>query len=203
MSTLAARLFALVAVAFVAACTAVPSPTQSTTWRDPNFQGRPFSKLLVIGLSTKSLRDLRGFEDQLVEALRQAGIGAEPGWRYAPPSGLPDEAALRAAVVQAGAEGALMVRMGDFATEGEVGYSPGVVTEVAPNVYAGWYVPGIAEFDYQAANIFTTLFDARTMNPIWTYNPPTTDPGTLRRDGVGFANDVVSRLLASGLVMAI
>jgi len=51
----------------------------------------------------------------------------------------------------------------------------------------------------QAATIYTTLFDVRTARPVWTYNPPTYSPATLRQDAPVYANDVAGLLQGTGL----
>lgn len=189
------------ALALVAACAAVPGPTVTTTWRDPDFKGPPFTKIFVVGLRAGGLTDQRGFEDLMVSALASAGIPAVAGWQYVPTDGTPDQATMRAAIARSGADAALLVRMSDFTTgTAVVGTGVGGVGPVGPGMYAGWYAPGIVTADYQAATIYTTLFDVATARPVWTFNPPTYSPATLQQDAPAFANDVAGMLQASGLV---
>ena len=193
----------LVAAWVLVGCAAAPSPVSTTTWRDPNFQGPPFKKVFVVGLSSQSLRDQRGFENLMVSTLQSAGIVAVPGWQFVPTDRTPDQATMRAAIAQSGADAALLVRMSGFTTETSVGYGAAVVgaTTVSPNseMYVGWYAPGITTDSYQAATIYTTLFDARTAKPVWTFNPPTYNPATLQQDAPRYANDVASMLQATGM----
>ena len=190
----------LAAVALVAGCAAVPGPLATTTWRDPAYNGPPFRKVFVVGLSANSLTDQRGFEDLMVSTLQGAGIVAVPGWQYVPSGRTPDEATMRAAVAQAGADAALLVRITGFTTQSTLGYGVGAVAQAGPDMYVGWYEPGLVSQDYQAATIYTTLFDVRTARPVWTFNPPTYSPSTLRQDAPLFANDVTGMLLQSGLL---
>jgi hypothetical protein len=193
-------LLSLVATAFLIGCSAVPSPTNTTTWRDPNFSGPRFTKIFVVGLSAQSLTDQRGFENVMVSALQSVGVEAVPGWRFVPTDRTPDQATMRAAVLQAGADAALLVRLSDWQTQGSVGVGTVGGTEaVGPNMYVGWYEPGIVSTTYQAATIYTTLFDAKTAKAVWTYNPPVYNPAT-QQDAAAFANDVAGRLQASGLL---
>ena len=67
-------------------------------------------------------------------------------------------------------------------------------------MYVGWYEPGVIEEDYKAATIYTTLFDVKTAQPVWTYNPPTYNPATLRQDAAAFASTVVTMLRSNGLL---
>ena len=196
-----AALLALVASAFLIACSAVPSPTNTTTWRDPNFKGPPFTKILVIGLSAQSLTDQRGFENVMVSALQDAGVVAVPGWQFVPADRTPDQATMRAAVQQSGADATLLVRLSGLQTEGSVGVGMvGGAAAVSPNMYVGWYEPGIVSTSYQAATIYTTLFDVKTASAVWTYNPPTYDPTTLQQNAPAFANEVAGLLLSNGLI---
>ena len=88
---------------------------------------------------------------------------------------------MRAAIAQSGADGALLVQLSGFKTETTDGDSSGVVAPVGPDMYVGWYEPGIVSTNYQAATIYTTLFDVRTAKPVWTFNPATYNPATCSR----------------------
>jgi hypothetical protein len=193
-------LLCVAATVLIVACAAAPSPTTTTTWRDPEFKGPPFRKIFVVGLSSQSLTDQRGFENLMVSSLQSAGVAAVPGWQFVPTDRAPDQATMRAAIAQSGADAALLVRLSGFQTEGAVGYSPGVVAQAGPDMYVGWYEPGVVSTTYQAATIYTTLFDVRTARPVWTFNPPTYNPATLQQDAPRFANDVTGLLQSSGLL---
>jgi hypothetical protein len=189
------------AIALLAACAAAPGPTVTTTWRDPDYKGPQFTKVFVVGLRTQGLADLRGFENLMVSALASAGIPAVPGWQFVPADRTPDQATMRAAVARSGADAALLVRMSDPSTEtAVVGTTSGFVGQVEPGMYAGWYAPGLVTANYEAATIYTTLFDVATARPVWTFNPPSYGPATLQQDAPAFANDVAGMLQASGLV---
>jgi len=188
------------AIILISACAQAPSPLNTTSWRDPDFKGPPFKKIFVVGLSSQSLTDQRGFENLMVSALQTAGVAAVPGWQFVSTDRTPDQATMRAAIAQSGADAALLVRLSGFQTEGTMEYSPGVVAQSGPNMYVGWYEPGIVSTTYQAATIYTTLFDVRTARPVWTFNPATYSPATLQQDAQRFANDVTGSLLSSGLL---
>ena len=195
----------LAAAALIAGCAAAPSPVDTTAWRDPDYKGPPFKKIFVVGLSAQSLTDQRGFENLMVSTLQGAGVVAVPGWQFVPTDRTPDQATMRAAIAQSGADAALLVRLSGFTTEGSIGV--GVVGGVASvgsvagsNMYVGWYEPGIVSQSYQAATIYTTLFDVKTAKPVWTYNPATYNPATLQQDAPTYANDVAGLLRSSGLL---
>jgi hypothetical protein len=188
------------ATLLIAGCAAAPSPENTTAWRDPDFRGPPFTKVFVVGLSAQSLTDQRGFENLMVSKRQSAGVAAVPGWQFVPTDRIPDQSTMRAAVMQSGADATLLVRLSNFTTESAVGYAAATVVPVAPGMYVGWYEPGLVTQNYQAATIYTPLFDVRTTRPVWTYNPPTYSPATLQQDAPRYAEDVVGRLLASGLL---
>jgi hypothetical protein len=190
----------LAAALLIVGCAAAPGPLVTTTWRDPGFNGPPFKKIFVVGLSAQSLKDQRGFENLMVSTLQGAGVAAVPGWQYVPTDRTPDQATIRAAVAQSGADATLLVRLSGFTTETQVGYTSGVVVPAGSNMYVGWYEPGIVSESYQAATIYTTLFDVKTAKPVWTFNPATYNPATLQQDAPRYANDVAGLLRSSGLL---
>ena len=187
-------------LSLVVACTSAPSPLVTTTWRDSSYNGPPFKKIFVVGLSTQSLKDQRGFENLIVYTLQGAGVTAVPGWQYVSTDRTPDQASMRAAIVQSGADAALLVRLSGFTTETAVGVTSDVAVAAGPNMYVGWYEPGIVTDSYQAATIYTTLFDVKTARPVWTFNPATYNPATLEQNAPRYANDVVRLLQSSGLL---
>lgn len=200
--TLPRTVLCVAAMVLIAGCTAVPSPQDVTTWRDPEFKGQPFRKIFVVGLSSQSLTDQRGFEDLMVATLRRAGVAAVPGWQFVPTDRTPDQATMRAAVAQSGADAALLVRLSGFTSQTEVGLASGVVVPAGPDMYAGWYEPGLVTSSYQAATIYTTLFDVKTTRPVWTFNPPTYNPATLQQDAPRYANEVATLLRSNGFIAA-
>jgi hypothetical protein len=191
-------------VALVAGCSAIPSTDTVSTSRSAAYTGPGFHKIFVVGLSSRSLVDQRGFENLMVSTLQGAGVAAVPGWQFVPTDRTPDQATMRAAVAQSGADAALLVRMSGFTTQSEFLDVTDVAFPVAGgDVVAGWYpgwYPPVATVDYQAATIYATLFDASTANQVWTFNAPTFNPATLQQDAPGYAQEVVNRLRANGLL---
>ena len=72
---------AIIAVTLATGCATTPEPK---VWRDPNYSGPPFSRIFVIGLSSKGLADRKGFEDLLVAQIKAVGALAAPGYQYIP-----------------------------------------------------------------------------------------------------------------------
>ena len=192
--------FGFALLALIVACASAPNPIVTTTWRDPNYSGPAFKKIFVVGLNAQSLKDQHGFENLMVYALQGTGVAAVPGWQYVATDHTPDRATIRAAIVQSGADAALLVRLSGFKTEGTVAVGSDVVVTGGPDMYVGWYEPAIVSDTYQAATIYTTLFDVKTARAVWTFNPATYNPATLQEDAPRYANDVSSLLRASGLL---
>ncbi len=127
--------FAAALLLLLVGCASAPSPVSTTTWRDPDYNGLPFRKIFVVGLSAQSLKDQRGFENLMVSTLQGAGVEAVPGWQYVPTDRTPDQATRRAAIAKSGADGALLVRLSGFTAETAVGLTSGVVAAAGPNMY--------------------------------------------------------------------
>lgn len=182
-------------------------------WRDPAYAGPPFTRLFVIGLSSKDLTDRRAFEDLLVGKLRAAGAQAVPGWQYLPSDGQADQATMLAAVRQSGADAVLLARTMGFSVQSQVvtgiapgpglGVGVGYTGDIGPaamwGAYSDWYAVPYDQ-QYQVATIYTTLFDGAKMRPVWTWNPQTFDPSNLRGQVIAYTNEVVGLLQSSGLV---
>jgi len=186
-----------VAVALVTACTS-PGPDQTSTWRDPQYAGPGFRKVFVVGLSARDLSDQQGFENLVVSSFRSIGVVAVPGWQYVPTDRTPDQATMRAAVLQAGADAALLIRMSGFTEQSQI---VNVAEPMYPagGLYEGWYQPAVVA-NYQVATIYATLFDVGTAKPVWTYNVPTFNPATLQQDAPRYANEIVARMQSNGLL---
>ena len=69
----------LAVLAFVAGCA---STTLQSEWRDPGYNGGPFRKIFVIGLSARDVTARRVFEDVMVSKLAATGVQAVPEWQY-------------------------------------------------------------------------------------------------------------------------
>ena len=137
----------------------------------------------------------------MVSTLQNSGVAAVPGWQFVPTDRTPDQATIRAAVQRSGADAVLLVRMSDVTTQGTLNYGMvGGSAPVGPDMSVGWYEPGLVSTTYQAATIYTTLFDVRTARPVWTFNPPTYSPSTIEQDAPPFANDVTGLLISNGLI---
>ena len=190
-----ASLLSLAALALLAGC-ATPSG-EHKVWRDTNYTGGPLKKVFVIGLSSTSLADHRGFEDMMVGQILAAGGQAVPGYQFVPPDVVPDDRIIAAAVARAGADGVLITRMAGFETRDSGLQNPYPSLNVGtptPAIYGG---PGGT---VHVATLYTTLFAANSMNPIFTYDPKTYDPTDFARQAPGYANLLVGYMQSNGFL---
>ncbi len=190
-----ASLLSLAALAVLAGC-ATPSG-EHKVWRDASYTGGPLKKVFVIGLSSTSLSDHRGFEDMMVGQIQAAGGQAVPGYQFIPPDVTPDDRTIAAAVARSGADGVLLTRMEGFKTRDTGLQNPYPSLNVdtpTPAIYGG---PGGT---VQVATIYTTLFAASSMNPIFTYDPKSYDPTDFAGQAPGYANLLVSYMQSNGFL---
>ena len=190
----------LAAVVLMAGC-ATPAPDQTSTWRDPNYARPGFKKIFVVGLNSRDLQDQQGFENLVVSSFKSVGVVAVPGWQFVPTDRTPDQATMRAAVLQSGADAALLVRMSGFTEQSQIVNVADPVYAGGYGLYDGWYQPAVVA-NYQVATIYATLFDVSTAKPVWTYNVPTFNPATLQQDAPRYANEIVGRMQSNGLLVA-
>ena len=62
---------------------AVAGPKMEFTWKNPNYTGGAFKKILVLALNGKAANRAE-FEDELVAAISRPGVQARPSYEYMP-----------------------------------------------------------------------------------------------------------------------
>ena len=169
-------------------------------WRDAGYTGGPLRKVFVIGLSSTSLDDHRSFEDLMVGQIRAAGGQAVPGYQFIPQDVVPDDATIAAAVARSGADGVLITRMAGFKSLSFALQNPYPTLDPsarpAPAIYGG---PGGGPVEM--ATIYSTVFAANGMNPIFTYDPKTYDPSDFDQQAPMYANLLVSYMQSNGFLL--
>ncbi len=182
----------------VAACAA---PTLDSTWRDPTYAGRPFTKVLVIG-STDSADSRRTFENIVAAELRRQGVAAVASHTLLPAgSGLtPDQIA--EAVATSGADSVLATRF--VGTETKTTQLP------VPPPGAGGVdlyrssspveTPTIVQQDYRVATAESDLFDARTRKMVWWGRIRAARATDLGRIGRDLGQNVIQALKSANLL---
>jgi len=187
---------AIIAVTLATGCATTP---ESKVWRDPNYSGPPFSRIFVIGLSSKGLADRKGFEDLLVAQIKAVGALAAPGYQYIPAGAQLDRATVTAAMARSGADAMLIAHITGYKYRDDVVMDPGLGFGFGFDTYDDVFVNPLV-VQYQIATVYTTMYDAKTMNPVWTYSPKTMDPATLQQQAAPYASTVVGLLQSNGLL---
>jgi hypothetical protein len=190
---------AIAAFVLMAGCASTPGDPK--IWRDPNYAGPPFTRIFVVGLSSKGLGDRQGFEDLLVSQIRAAGALAAPGYQYIPPGSQADQATVIAALRRSGGDAMLVVRITGYKNRDDVAMTLDPGFGFGFDTYDGVFAEPLV-VQYQVATVYTTLYDAKTMNPVWTYSPKTMDPSMVQQQASAYASTAVALLQSSGLLGA-
>ena len=178
----------LAGVLYLAGCS---STSLVGSWTDPQFQGPPIRKILVMGVSEEG-RTRRIFE------LKARGIEAVPSYILIPQNGKVPEETVTDAVRKSGAEAILMTRVVEATTETAVmpGYTRTTVTPALghrsslgfhPNFYGHyssvWTTyrpPTVTEF--RVWTLETDLWSVSREQQIWSGVTRSTEGSNINRD---------------------
>lgn len=192
----------LLAIAYTSTACATRSEIAGS-WKDPEYQGGAFRKLLVIGVG-RNADNSRLFEETLAQALQAKGATAASGYRVLPAVEQLSEDDIRQTVKQGQYDAVIVTRL--LAVDQETQYvAPRtyVVGTGAPaRSYYGYYVSSwhvVREPGYLSSKTIvrleTNLYDSRTARLVWSGRSNTFDPKS-----VGDAIDSVTRALTERLV---
>jgi hypothetical protein len=202
------RLFAVAALLALAGCAA---PTVlNTQWLNPNFSAKPIGNILVVAIS-KDSSNRRTFEDAMVKQLAARAVKAEPSYRYAPESGVIEQAKMQQAVKDSGATGVLLSRVVNVSQSVKV--SPGMY--MGPPVgygfggFYGFYGGMWASSYYVPPSVYTEenvvadtrLFESKDFFLVWSASTTTT-PGSSSANAVieQFTKLIADSMAADGLI---
>ena len=165
---------------------ACASTTLDMTWRDPTYEGRPFTKVLVVG-STDSSDNRRIFEDVLVSELKGRGVEAVASHTLIPGEGDVKRDKIVEAVKTSGADSVLSTRLVGIETKAAqlAVQSPGAGDMNLYRYYSPMEPQTTIRQDYQVANLESNLFDAGTGKMVWwgrSQTFPTTNIGRISRE---------------------
>jgi hypothetical protein len=169
-------------------------------WSNPDYVAPRFGKIFVAAVTRQSsIR--RTFEDEFVARLKAAGVDAVPSYRHIREDGPVDEARLRAAVEQAGADAVLITRLVRVETKTNV--TPGMYYP-APALTFGFYdaytaawlgyyePPYVYQYDVYVSE--TSLYDAATNQLVWTSTVQTQAPGDVDKEIKHYVKRVIEAL---------
>ncbi len=177
----------------------------TNTWKDPQYNGGPVKKIMVVGISNQaSVR--RTFEDTFAEILKAKGVEAVSSHTVVPEDGQMAEDKLRAAVQQTAADAVLITRMVEKQTDTAVTAPPPPIgayrhtyTGYYSGAWIGYYEPvTVQQFHYFVAE--TTLFVAERPEPVWSGTTRTMESKDIRAATEGFAKPVIAALKKQGLI---
>lgn len=186
------RLLASIAACVLAGCA---STTIRDAWTDPAWQGGPFRRVLVLGVS-RDVPERRVFEDTMAHRIAATGVEAVPAYRYLPEGTKAEEPSLDRAVRESGADALMMsrIRSIDRRTSVSTVMVPASVGFGWYPWYSGWY-PVTDVRQYDIAVVETSVFDTKTKRVVWAGVTETYEPTSVERDAPGFA-DVIAKALA-------
>jgi hypothetical protein len=185
-------------------------------WKDPQYSGPPFRKLLVVGI-TKDGQVRRSFEDIFSAQLRARGVQAVPGYTVIG-GDKADETALAEAVKKSGADGVITTRL--VAIDTRTGVSPGYVTYFGAPVYPYGYYPAPhagatlygyyantwavyqppTSYTYEEATLESNLFEAGSGRLVWAGTTVTFDTKATAKASADLAGLVIEALAKDKLI---
>ena len=194
--------FAVLALsALLAGC---QTTTVRSAWFDTDFSGPPLRKVVVSG-QLDSTADGRVFEDAFVQQLRAAGVDAVAGHSLGLDDAQITDAGFKAAVLNSGAQGLLLVRLLGVDTRTQV-----ATTMVHGGM--GWgrdpwgvamrptTIPMQQVRQYDLATVETKLFDVNTKQLLWAATTSTFNPTTVARETPAFARLIIGQLAGRNLI---
>jgi len=163
------------------------APKLKSSWRNFDAAATPVSNVVVIGFTTEQATR-RTMEDSLTAEIRKQGAKAEPSYTLVP-GALPKEpAAMKATVVAAGFDGAVVVRVAGLRQEQawDPGYAAAIPTSYG-TVWTYWgywggfaWDPGYLRTD-TVVRIEIVLYAVDRDIMIWSGLSESTNPGSVRR----------------------
>jgi hypothetical protein len=149
-------------------------------WSNPGYASSSFRTIMVGGLGGQSSIG-RNFEDEFVTQLKAAGVDALPSYRYIPDHEKVDEAKLKEAARNAGADAVIFARSVSVERKTDVGpsYYPipvfGVFGSHVGATWSGPYGgPNVSRYVVYTSEV--TLNDIPKNETVWTGTVKTTEP---------------------------
>jgi hypothetical protein len=195
---------ALLATLLLGACGTVTKIP--TTWRNPDYQGASFQKVLVIGVAERDA-DRRLFEDRFAEVLFGRGLDALPSYEILPQSERLSEEQIREAIAGGGHDAVIVTRL--LGMEEKTEYVP-PRSHTVPRYYHGYYgyygrtwdvvhEPGYS-VTRTIMRLETNLYEVGSGDLVWSGQSETFDPRSLEESIDSVTEAVAEHLWAEGLI---
>ncbi|MDQ5915470.1 MAG: hypothetical protein QG584_1361 [Pseudomonadota bacterium] len=199
----ARQIFPLLIGLLLAACSAQTQLTN--TWRDTEFRGMPFKRVLVIGFGEDGA-NRRVFEDEFSKSLQAAGVSAIPSYTLGSGVSETDIEKVKAMVARSGADGVLTTRLvgidkrvnvypGQVMVMPAVGYRRGFY-----NYYSSAMVMPPSTYNYEVVTLETNLWQVVGEHLVWSGTTETFAPEDARKSSAEFARVIVGALRGQGLL---
>jgi hypothetical protein len=203
------RIVMVVAVLLIAiaAISCGTTTSLSQRWSDPAYVGQPGQKMMVIALA-KNERNQFVWEAAFSQALQKEKVTPLAGSKYLPATNAADEATLKQAVKESGANLAAVTRL--IAVDKETSYVPGMTYySPAPAYYGmyGYYNSSYAMVHdpgyYQENTIVkleTNVYDVATEKLVWSGLTETLNPETAQDVANSVAYKVTEDMVKSKVI---
>lgn len=199
------RLFAALLCVVAVSCGTTSSLVQR--WSDPNYEGQPGQKMIIIALA-KSERMQKTWEGAFASILREVKVQPIAGSTVLPSQQSADEATLKQAVKETGADLAAVTRL--ISVDKETTYVPGSAYYTPAPAYYGFYgyysssyamvsTPGYYQED-KVYSVETNVYDVRTEKLVWSGVTQTINPETGQDAAGSIAATIVDDMIASKVI---
>ena len=175
-------------------------------WSNPGYTAPSFKRIMVGGSGGQtSVR--RNFEDEFVAQLRAEGVDALPSYRTIRENENIEEAKLKQAAREAGADAAILVRSVNVEQKTELGpsyYPTPSFGFFGGNFSAAWYglygAPSVYRYNEYTSE--TTLYDLTNNAVVWTGTIKTTEPDNVQIAIKSYVQSVITALNQKNLLGA-
>jgi len=201
-----ATMIALLSIA-VAAVSCGTTTSLSQRWSDPAYVGQPGQKMMVIALA-KNERNQFVWESAFSQALQKEKVTPLAGSKFLPATNAADEATLKQAVKESGANLAAVTRL--IAVDKETSYVPGMSYYTPAPAYYGMYGyynssyamvhdPGYYQ-ENTIVKLETNVYDVATEKLVWSGVTETLNPETAQDVANSVAYKVTEDMVKSKVI---
>jgi len=184
----------------LAACA---STSLTNSWTDATYKGPPLKKVMVMGVSNQpALR--RTFEDEFVKDLKASGVDAVASYQFIPEDGKAEEAKVKEAVKQAGADGVLITRLVRVDVNTQV--TPANPPTMGMGFYGGYtgawggfYDPPVVT-QTDTLVLETNLYGVDASRLLWSGTTDTFAPTNMKQEMPDFAKLIIGQLKGHKLI---
>jgi hypothetical protein len=186
----------------VAGCST--SPLIVNEWRNPAYAAPSFKSVMVGGLSEQTAMR-RNFEDEFLAQLKAAGVEALASYRQGTEIEKFDEARLKEAARQAGADALIIAR--PIKVEQKTDYGPSYYPVPIFGIF-GRHVSGVWHGGYGGASVSryteytseTTLYDVAKDQVVWSATLKTSEPENTNSAVKSYVEAVMNALKEKNLL---